>query len=79
MGVERTLPFPLELTNGVEVARIGDAWLAGAEPAFLEWVPTGRFETTLRVEDFRMNDATYWGRQDGSRTRSKERALARVR
>ncbi len=59
-GTERTFPFPLELTNGDEVvARIGDDWLADAELAFLEWLPAGRFETTLRVEDFRMHDATF--------------------
>ena len=59
-GTERTLPFPLELKNADEVVtRIGDDWLADAELAFLEWIPAGRFETTLRVEDFRMHDATF--------------------
>ena len=60
LGTERTLPFPLKLSDGEEgMARIGDDWLADAELAFLEWVPAGRFETTLRVEDFRMHDATF--------------------
>ena len=59
-GFEKTLPFPLEVVNvGQRIARIDNDWLADAELAFLEWVPVGSFQTPLRVEDFRMHDATF--------------------
>ena len=38
-------------------AHIVDDWLSDAELALLEWVPAGRFGTTLRVEQFCILDA----------------------
>ena len=56
---EETYAFPLGAQDGDALPGSSNDWLADADLAFMEWTSEGRYQTTLRLADFRTRDATF--------------------
>ena len=56
---EATFAFRLGPQGGDEASVLRGDWLDDAELFFLEWVPAGRYQTSLQLADFRTRDATF--------------------
>jgi hypothetical protein len=56
---ELTLVFPVEFPDANGIVRLSRDWMASAELVFLERVPEGRYETSVRLTNLRTRDSTF--------------------